>query len=260
MKKLLVIATVFITIVFAELASGYFGVLPEIIWNQELIVTVKTPQGIKKGSSITLNEVRLWPHRLWPYNKINAKAIFHDWTGEATVVNLGDDKYLFALIGQPGFFSPVQLFKNSIDGRFGAKFGDLLQAYPNIYRLNASSPIGSHRYNLLFVIFTDINDPTSIQIVDYDKLENYFGAGYIITRLSIGNSGKNVTQGKIKKVLSWMDDVDEIVLRQGSKKDGYDKLILRATDFISPTKYVGEKQDNDVEASARWQKSKKEQR
>ena len=59
-------------------------------------VTVDTPQGEVQGSTVLKIKYVHSNGGLLPYE---ARGLFTKITGEATVVNLGDGRYLFALLG-----------------------------------------------------------------------------------------------------------------------------------------------------------------
>lgn len=61
-------------------------------WNQKLTIEVITPDGVKSGSAVT--------HVRW--QEENSVGNYpSSYYGEATVVDLGNGRYLFALLGEP---------------------------------------------------------------------------------------------------------------------------------------------------------------
>lgn len=70
-------------------------------WNQKLTVEVSTPEGVRSGSAVT--EV-IWQER-------NRTGNFPgSYRGEATVVDLGKGRCLFALIGEQTRYLALRTF------------------------------------------------------------------------------------------------------------------------------------------------------
>lgn len=68
---------------------------PTFWWNQKLTVTIGTPNGDRVGSAVMSLSITYTPTLGFPGGSSTKIS------GEATVVDLGDGKYLFALINNP---------------------------------------------------------------------------------------------------------------------------------------------------------------
>ncbi|MDG1708873.1 MAG: hypothetical protein P8H03_08925 [Emcibacteraceae bacterium] len=62
---------------------------PTYSWNQKLTVEVETPEGVVSGSSVVGVEVEFQPD----LGFVEIASIYHDWHGEATIVELPNDQY-----------------------------------------------------------------------------------------------------------------------------------------------------------------------
>ena len=143
-------------------------------WNQRLTVTVTTPVGEVQGSSVT--EVRMSDDR-GSLQLPESAGVHARYTGEAVVVEVTPGRYLFALLdGGEGWESDAAHWSyaafdlapsNSTDFRDSmAK----LKAQP----LNAPAALPARAWPM-FVTFTDIADPKTVQLVDPDDLDATFG-------------------------------------------------------------------------------------
>ena len=171
---------------------------PTYSWGQKTTVTVMTPEGERSGSAVVQVSWKDNPD-LFP----DAPHLKYEVRGEATVVDLGDGNYLFALIsgaerrGLATFGGQAELprFTNSL--------------LPLVKATAASR--GERRevppvYRPLLVTFTDITDPASVARVDPDDLAASFGPGYALTSITLAITGEPVTEGKAEAVLGWLDN------------------------------------------------------
>lgn len=135
-------------------------------WHQKLTVTVETPEGEVSGSSV--QEVR-WKDQKFVPGSPGGKAL--NWMrGEATVVDLGQGRYLFALVsGAQTLAQYVVLDPAMLKAPMTERGNALEQA-----GLKAEVP---RKYLPLLVTFDDINDPASVKRVDPDNLDAAFGCG-----------------------------------------------------------------------------------
>lgn len=134
---------------------------PTYSWGQKTTVTVMTPAGERSGSAVV--QVR-WADT--PDILPDAPSFQSDVRGEATVVDLGEGRYLFALI-------------SGAEQRGIAVFGDGRSYWLEQIKTVAASR-GETReippaHRPLLVTFADINDPASVQRVDPDDLDASLG-------------------------------------------------------------------------------------
>lgn len=132
-------------------------------------------------------------------------------TGEAILVDLGEGRYLFSLLGGRRIqlsswathrTSPDKLIWLAFDcGGWGSE----------LYRcLNSTRPSVDLRFELLpaLATFGNINDPNTIMLVDPNDLEVHFGPEIMLKRATIEITSDPVTQGRIEKILTWLTDWD----------------------------------------------------
>lgn len=65
-------------------------------WNQKLTVTIQTPEGLRSGSAVSAAWFQMTPK--WAGVGDSAGASNSSLSGEAAVVDLGEGRYLFALL------------------------------------------------------------------------------------------------------------------------------------------------------------------
>jgi hypothetical protein len=171
---------------------------PTYSWGQKTTVTVMTPEGQRSGNAVVRVSWKDSPDLL-----SDAPHLHYEVRGEATVVDLGNGKYLFALI-------------NSAERRGLAVFGGQteLPRFTNSLLLLVKTTAASRgesrevppRYRPLLVTFADINDPASVARVDPDDLAAQFGPGYALSSITLAITDEPVTKGRVEAVLGWLDE------------------------------------------------------
>jgi hypothetical protein len=172
-------------------------------WNQKLTVTVNAPDGEKSGSAVS---------RVTKYvgsGFATDSIVSSELSGEATIVDLGGGKYLFALLTNTGLSETADLAEytwgDSIKRDPKLEGLDQLNArYEAFSQLREQKTLPQKNYPLL-VRFTDINNPKSVQEVKPDKLSDAFGAGYSLKSITFEITDEAVTRGKVGKVLDWLE-------------------------------------------------------
>jgi len=104
-------------VVIVVAGVAYLFSFPQFSWNQKLTVEVETPEGVKSGSSVVGITISYRPTFGLPEASNNSKG----WRGEATIVELPEKKYLFALLGDPVAMTQFS-FKSTILGSSDARF------------------------------------------------------------------------------------------------------------------------------------------
>ncbi len=169
-------------------------IYPTYSWGQKTTVTAMTPEGERSGSAVVRVSWKDSPD-LFP----DAPHLKYDVRGEATVVDLGNSRYLFALIG-------------GAERRGLATFGgkDELPRFTNsllpLVKATAASRDVPPVYRPLLVTFSDINDPVSVTRVDPTDLAASFGSGYALTSITLAITDETVTKGRVDAVLWWLGD------------------------------------------------------
>ena len=185
----------------ASCGSGYS-------WSQKLTLVVETPEGEVSGSSTV--------HVAWH----NDRDLFGDaphWRsevrGEATVVELGDGKYLFALIGG----AERQALRVFHEGRFPRDTDGLA---PIIRKVAAQRHGVSRRVRPeampLLISFTDISDPMTVARVDPDNLAATFGPGYALKLATLEITDEPLTEGEVERILPWFSNLEQFRRNPGN--------------------------------------------
>ncbi|HEX2020694.1 MAG TPA: hypothetical protein VGO17_17330 [Aurantimonas sp.] len=171
-------------------------------WNQKMVVTVETPEGMRMGESV----VNIWFTGNRALAFMDGSSVSWKATGEAVVVDLGERGVLMALlVGE----------EHMGDAGVNASF-----AFTSMYRLAAGEqetiegvldqpkgvpvPLPRKAYPLL-VTFRDISDPTTIEQVDPDNLARSFGEGVRLNGLTLERTSEPITDRSIRQYLPCTD-------------------------------------------------------
>lgn len=161
-------------------------------WNQKLTVEVATPEGIRSGSAIT--------HVRW--READVFGNYHaKFSGEATVVDLGAGRYLFALIGE----ATEQIAAYTLHAELGEQRSDYDKLFPKIVEFRGTREVPRDRYPLL-VTFDDVDNPATISRVDPANLSASFGAGISLHRISLEITSDGEEHGdRLEHLLKWLN-------------------------------------------------------
>jgi hypothetical protein len=191
------------TMMIALAAAGLVACGSNYSWNQKLTVTVETPEGIKTGSAVTRVSANVG--KQWATG--DQRILSLSYGGEATIVDLGRGKYIFALLSSSGFSSTEWL----ADYAFGPP--ETNNSDDQITRLNKHytqymPPLGpkavpQKNYPTL-VTFTDLNDPKSVRLVDPADIADTFGQGYRLKSIALEITNEDLTKGRIEPLLGWL--------------------------------------------------------
>lgn len=193
-------------------------------WNQKLTVKVNTPNGEKTGSAVT--RVSVTVGRQFATDTILSFGV----KGEATIVDLGAGKYLFALLSNLGPGNTEYLADNTLGHPTGInqnqdEISRLNAKYSAYEKLRGAVPVLPKNYPLL-VTFTDINNPKSVREVKSENLAEAFGAGYSLKAITLEITDEEATTGKIEPTIKWIDDYRGLYLDGGSNQIHRTKTLL----------------------------------
>ncbi|MDR4488341.1 MAG: hypothetical protein R3B83_12580 [Nitrospirales bacterium] len=184
-------------LIFAPLLVGWeFLGFASHSWHQKMTVEVEVEGQPYSGSSVV--EMSVFGHPNMPLVHGNRDL---EMQGEAVMVELPDNQYLFALLTYNAFLAS-KVFQDRMDGALsesGERWAKIIS------NLRETREINPKDYPLL-VIFPDINDPKTVQKVDPDNLAATFGQGVILKGITLEITDEPVTEGKIEQVLGWLDD------------------------------------------------------
>lgn len=181
-------------------------------WNQKLTVEVDTPSGIVSSSSVTSVRIvlKVGLMDLWDGK---GSAV----TGEAVSIDLGNGKFLFALLKNSRRLEGAThwaFYETSIEERkTWPLIGPMIEKSDLRYELKgANQP--------MLVTFEDISDPASVKEVDPTDLAATFGAGYELKSVALEISDEPITEGRVNKVLVWLETLEGGYLHGGSTSKG----------------------------------------
>ncbi|MBX7526635.1 hypothetical protein [Qipengyuania vesicularis] len=192
-------------------------------YRYRLTVEVDTPEGLKTGSSVIEVEQRLGRAGGSPAHS----AIRRRARGEAVAIELPGDRTLFALLRSEDSADwaayVVQAVSPTIRGEpWEEQFDNMLQLrgeriVPRYFKRMVRGR--SSGYPLL-VTFTDLDEPSSLQLVDPDDLATTFGEDTSISRVTVQMTEDPVTTG-IEQRLRWLPKVYELGLVKEDFPDGF---------------------------------------
>ena len=190
---------------------------PTYTWYEKITVTVATPEGDKSGYSI-----RKINHNFSPSILSNASGVVRSQRGEAVVVELGENKYLFALLGGGGGHAGSVYRKVFPDERAGQSS---IKWYEHSLRGRGAIEIPRPSYPRL-VHFEDINEPVSIKKVNPERFSDSFGSGYQLKSITLEMVNQPVTYGRVEETLSWINSLNGKMLdgNRISKSSAKNKL------------------------------------
>lgn len=178
-----------------------------------MTVEVETPEGLKTGSSVI--EVETSRSKGIPTDG----TIQHRVHGEAVAVDLDDGKVLFALLRSPGnidwpgnvMFMLAPAAPPEAEDPFQWRFDTMLAmrepiTLPERYR-DRKYERGEYAKPML-VTFGNLDDPTSIDLVDPENLAATFGEGYALRRITVQLTDEPITTG-IEERLAWLENLED---------------------------------------------------
>ena len=182
-------------------------------WNQKLTLRIDTPDGLLEASSITHMGVDYFPGGL---PLAGTERSYH-LTGEAVVADLGEGRYLFALLPKSELAerSFWDLYDYDTESR-GAFLGRIQKQVGQPAR-----PVPLKYYPLL-VTFGNLSDPASVMRVDPADLAATFGAGFALREITLEVTDDPVTEGVVEGVLGWWREYyDNGYTMNGEKRIAY---------------------------------------
>ena len=186
-------------------------------WNQKLTVEVSTPDGIRSGSAVT--EV-VWQERNWTGN---FPGSYH---GEATVVDLGQGRYLFALISEQTRYLALRTFAPDL----GNKATITEEGFAAMAHTRGVRDVPEKYYPLL-VTFDDISRPETVRRVNPEEISKYFGIGVNFNHIKLEIVRENKNNGNVEIILPWLEKVGR----------------LRATLIPNPPRLASELEDPEIQ-------------
>ncbi|NBB47407.1 hypothetical protein GVN24_03890 [Rhizobium sp. CRIBSB] len=125
-------------------------------------------------------------------------------SGEAVTVDLGNGRYLFALLSNYSHETARETFiPKEEQPRTNA---EVIAVYDRLEKIRGSRELAREYYPSL-VTFDDINDPASVRRVSPGDLAATFGPGFRLNAITLSITDEPVTEGRVQKVLGWLDSI-----------------------------------------------------
>jgi hypothetical protein len=166
-----------------------------------MIVEIETPEGLMRGSAVREIKTEYYDGLFKNIFPLEGGTGHTSLKGEAVVVNLPGNKYIFALlcsdIGNLDYAKKIPRdYIYSSDSQI-----ELWPSRPTILQSNRIGEIP------LLVTFGDINNPRTIETVRPNRITNEIGKGSYLKRITVQYSEEPVTN-KIDKTLKWINHLD----------------------------------------------------
>jgi hypothetical protein len=178
-------------------------------YRQKLTVIVGTPEGERSGSAVTEVKAAVGSQGLSGAN------VGYSVRGEATVVELGLGKYLFALLSNGGEYPATEYwamnaFYKRVSEQYPSGNEELMHKfYSALQTMREPARLTPDLYPLL-VTFTDINDPKSVKQLKPGKFRDVLGTGYSLRSISLEIVDEEATEGQVRKKLGFADEENPI--------------------------------------------------
>ena len=171
-------------------------------WNQKLTVTIETPSGEVSGSSVT-HVSAVGGGKRYGMDGPNSTSTL---TGEATVVDLGGGRFLFAIFNSNGnTFSGIAKHMAEFAFCTSQQMSPGEACFKHLRDLppGTATELKPDNYPML-VTFDDIKDPKTVRQVDPFNLATTFGDGYALKSMQLEITDEKLTEGKVEGVLGWI--------------------------------------------------------
>ena len=169
-----------------------------------MTVTVETPDGIVTGSSVIEVNATYCSDGCGLAGDIE---VGYGYRGEVVAVEILPGQWLFTLFGREA----ERMYRASPDQFSGIPLRDRgawLAATPR--RTGPVELTGGFRPR--FVTFEDIDDPTTVAVVDPNNMVATFGEGVRLLNVTLEVVQEDVTTAHIDQILSWFADYEDLQL------------------------------------------------
>lgn len=176
-------------------------------WQQRITLHLTTPDGPMQASSVVRVAYGITNS---PFLPGEARGVIGSHRGEAVVADLGEGRYLFALLkGRNDLYDVAYLQTRAAFVELEPLLppdGDFHRWGRAVQRAEGPRDLPPEAYPML-VSFADLTDPASVFEVDPADLSAAFGAGYALERITLEITDEEVTEGVVEAVLGWLRDV-----------------------------------------------------
>ena len=168
-------------------------------WRQKLTVVVDTPDGQVSGSAVVQVNATYWGQL-----PATGTEVEYDIRGEATVVEVAPDRYLFVLLG-----GSAERFKAHAGDRFrGMTRQEWLREIPR-----QTEPVTIPIENApMMVTFLDIDDPLSVVEITSSNFDEIFGEETSLVELALHITDEPFSRGEVERALPWLPQISPNLL------------------------------------------------
>lgn len=169
-------------------------------WNQKLEVTVDFKGQSFSGYSISsVAKGEKWFSSWLPPE---VRGGISEFSGEAVVVALPDNRYLFALLKGEQGVSAEDLALKAFAKEISAQGSNNKAGLRFLSTSDAKAELPRNAYPIL-VTFDDISGPASVRRVDPDDLAATFGPGYSLKSITLELTSEGETSGRVEGLFSY---------------------------------------------------------
>ncbi len=165
-------------------------------WHQKMTIEVQTPDGVKSGSAVT--SVSWWRNHIFK----DGAPFKYNYEGEAAVVDLGQGRFLFALLSPENLHSyTASVVLDIVAERDGLNRS--IEAIKRTQELTGQVEVPKKHFPTM-ITFIDVKNPNTAAPVDPDDLSAMFGNGYSLKSVTLEITEERQTDGRVAEVLPWI--------------------------------------------------------
>jgi len=174
-------------------------------WNHKLTLYIDTPLGEVVASSVI--NIKYGSALKWAGAMDGPDFTV---TGEATVADLGEGRFVFALLtGSPDGLQGLarEAYRDKYDAyRDQARNWDFTKWIRILTFQREERTVPAHAYPMI-VTFDDIKDPASVREVKAEGFAASFGEGYALKRMTLQVTDEAVKFGDVENLLTWLPSI-----------------------------------------------------
>ena len=168
-------------------------------WNQKLTLYITTPSGEVVASSVIRIDATDTTSKFFP---VEARKFQNKSTGEAVVADLGQGRYLFALLKNKSG-NPVDQIHEAYSDVLHEPRRAFWGKWVRVLKQQEEPGVLPPRAYPMLVTFDDVTDPKSVRLVDPADLAASFGAGYALRKITLEITDEPVTLGVVEGVFDY---------------------------------------------------------
>ena len=161
-------------------------------WRQKLTVIVNTPSGERSGSSVTEF------HGAVGYALDVGRTGNSGVIGEAVVIDLGNNKYVFVLLDEDINSLAWSVFEDELP-----KNGKTEIIWSALENFAGKTKVIPQKLYPRIVTFNDVKNPRTIVEVKPEAFSTILGHGYSLKSLLITITKEPVTDGRLAALIPW---------------------------------------------------------